>query len=88
METSRPTTLIDPYFIEENIIHYCVPNVPSRVARSGSYAHSNAIVPYLLELGNSKLKDAIKRIPALKRGVNTMEGELVHPVIAAELGRL
>jgi alanine dehydrogenase len=85
VETSRPTTLMDPFFIEENIIHYCVPNVPSRVARSGSYAHSNALVPYLIELGQSKFKDAIKNLPELKRGINTVNGELVHPVISAEL---
>lgn len=87
VETSRPTTLADPSFLEAEIIHYCVPNVPSRVARSGSYAHTNAIVPYLQDIGGKELLQVIKKRPALKRGINTFEGKLVHPVVAAALGK-
>lgn len=86
VETSRPTTLADPYFIVNNIIHYCVPNVPSRVARTGSYAFSNAILPYLLEFGRLGVDDALKKVPALRRGVNTLKGKLVHPGVAAAIG--
>jgi len=85
-ETSHPTTLANPSYVEEGIIHYCVPNVPSRVARTGSYAHSNAILPYLLEIGESDIESAIESIPELKRGLNTLKGKLVHPRVAAEVG--
>ncbi|MFQ5584517.1 MAG: alanine dehydrogenase, partial [Calditrichia bacterium] len=53
----------------------------------GSYAHTNAIVPYLQDIGGKELLQVIKRRPALKRGINTFEGELVHPVVAAALGK-
>ena len=85
VETSRPTTLADPSYIEEEIVHYCVPNVPSRVARTGSYAYSNAILPYLLKIGELGLEKALKAIPSLKRGVNTLEGELVHSGVEAAM---
>jgi len=87
VETSRPTTLEDPHFIEEEIIHYCVPNVPSRVARTGSHSLSNAILPYLLEMGALGIHNAMEKIADLRRGTNTFEGKLVHPLVAAALGK-
>ncbi len=86
VETSRPTTLANPSFIEEEIIHYCVPNVPSRVARTGSHAFSNVILPYLLEIGRLGLGEALHQISTLKRGVNTLRGKLVHQNVAAAIG--
>lgn len=87
VETSRPTTLEDPHFIEEDIIHYCVPNVPSRVARTGSHSLSNAILPYLLEVGELGIHSVIEKMNDLRRGLNTFEGKLVNPLVAAALGK-
>ncbi len=87
VETSRPTNLADPSFVEEDIIHYCVPNVPSRVARTGSHAFANSVLPYLLEMGRSGLEGAINMMPDLRRGVNTLKGKLAHPRVAKTMGK-
>ncbi|RMF55112.1 MAG: alanine dehydrogenase [Calditrichaeota bacterium] len=87
VETSRPTTLANPWYLEENIIHYCVPNVPARVARSASYAFSNAALPFVLEIANEGITQAMKHQPALRRGVNVFEGKLIHAQVAAAMGK-
>lgn len=74
-ETSRPTTHRDPVFIAENVIHYCVPNVPARVARSSSHALTNAALPYLLEIGARGVNAAIEANPSLRRGVQIWQGQ-------------
>jgi alanine dehydrogenase len=84
--TSRPTTHRDPTFVEEGVIHFCVPNVPARVARTASYAMTNSILPYVLEIGEQGIADAIRRDPALARGINLHRGRLAHAHVAAALG--
>jgi alanine dehydrogenase len=86
-ETSHPTNLVHPTFVKEGIIHYCVPNVPTLVARTASYALSNAHLPYLLEIGRDGIDEAIKNISALRAGVNVYQGKLAHPRVAEELSR-
>lgn len=86
VETSRPTTLVNPSYVEEGVIHYCVPNVPALVARTASYALSNAVLPYLILIGEVGIDAALATLPELKRGVNTRRGQLVHPALAAALG--
>ncbi len=85
--TSRPTTLRDPIYRVENIIHHCVPNVTSAFARTTSYAITNAALPYLLAMGQHGLQAAFKEEAALRTGVNLYQGQLVHPAIASALGR-
>lgn len=85
-ETSRPTTHRNPTFIEDGVIHYCVPTILSRVARTASHALLNASLPYLYEIGEFGVDEAIRRNPALKRGVNTWQGKLVNPQVADALG--
>jgi alanine dehydrogenase len=85
LETSRPTTLANPSYVEEEIIHYCVPNVTSRVARTSSYAFSNAIQSYLLEIGEVGIEQALKQNADLRRGVNTLSGKLAHSGVAEAL---
>jgi len=74
VETSRPTTHRDPTYLEEGVIHYCVPNVPARVARTGSHALTNALLPYLLEIGRLGLEEAIRTNRSLRRGVSVYRG--------------
>ena len=69
VETSRPTTHEHPTYIEEGVIHYCVPNIPSVVARTSTYAFVNAAFPYVLEIANKGVEAAIPDNPALERGV-------------------
>ena len=81
-ETSRPTTLLSPTFVKEGIIHYCVPNTPALVARTASYAFSNGVLPYLIEIGNLGLDESIKTNPSLKAGINMYKGKLSHNGLA------
>ncbi len=87
VETSRPTNHINPSYIEEGVVHYCVPNVPARVARTASYALANAILPYLLDIGRQGIHLALESHDDLRRGVNVFEGRLAHPGLASALGR-
>jgi alanine dehydrogenase len=85
--TSRPTTLRDQTYIDEDVIHFCVPNFTAAVARTTSYALTNATLSYLLAIGQHGVLGALKRTPTLLQGVNLYQGDLAHPAIAAALGR-
>lgn len=87
VETSRPTNHMNPSYVEEGVIHYCVPNTPARVARTASYALSNSMLPYLLQLGELGVEEALRTVPDLRRGVNTLNGKLAHHGVAAALGQ-
>lgn len=87
IETSHPTTLRDPTFLVDNVIHHCVPNVTSMCARTTSYAISNAALPYLLAVGRYGFPHALEKEPALRAGINLYRGQLAHPIIASALGR-
>ena len=80
--TSRPTTLHNPTFIEEGVIHYCVPNLTSGVARTASYALTNSVLPYLLELGAAGTTGLLSNLSALGSGVNLYQGQIVHPELS------
>lgn len=78
VETSRPTTNEKPTFIEEGVIHYCVPNMPSLVARTSTYAYLNAAMPFILELVTRGIDQAIESNPSIEHGVGTYRGEIRH----------
>lgn len=78
VETSRPTTHEHPTFIEEGTIHYCVPNMPSIVARTSTYAFLNAAFPFIQELANKGIEKAIAENRAIEHGIATHQGELRH----------
>lgn len=80
IETSRPTTHEHPTFVEEGMVHYCVPNIPGVVARTASHVFLNAALPYILEVANKGIEEAIKEYPAIESAVNTHNGELVNLV--------
>lgn len=83
-ETSRPTTHELPTFEEEGIIHYCVPNMPSVVARTATHAFVNAAMPYILDIANNGIDAAIKADLSLEKGINTHDGKLVHLTLLEE----
>lgn len=85
VETSRPTTHRDPVFIEENIIHYCVPNMTSAVARTATHAFNNAAWPYVYSVAKHGLEDAMARSRALTLGVAIHNGQVLNPTLAASL---
>ncbi len=75
-ETSRPTTHDRMTFVEEGVVHYCVPNVPSAVARTSTHAFVNAAFPYIWQLLSMGMEQAIEKSPAIQAGVMTYRGEL------------
>jgi len=83
-ETSRPTTHELPTYVEEGVTHYCVPNMPSVVARTATHAFVNAAMPYIVEIANKGVDAAVAADPALEMGVNTYDGKLVHLTLLEE----
>ena len=86
VETSRPTTLDDPVFVEGGVLHYCVKNVPAAVPVTSTRALSNALLPHVRNLAGLGLADALKSDPGLARGVAVAEGRVVDPVLARTTG--
>jgi alanine dehydrogenase len=78
IETSRPTTHEHPVYIEENVLHYCVPNITGAVARTATHAFVNVATPYILEIADKGVEAAIAADPALALAVNTHAGQLQH----------
>ncbi len=78
VETSRPTTHERPVFMEENVMHYCVPNMPGVVARTATHAFVNAAMPFILEIVEKGIARAMRDNPAIEHAVNTYQGKLRH----------
>ncbi len=83
VETSRPTTLRDPIFIEEGVVHFCVPNAPGVLPRTSTHAFNNAAWPYIRHIAEVGLDRAVEQMPALARGVAVRDGRIVHEALAA-----
>ncbi|HLA07742.1 MAG TPA: hypothetical protein VJ022_09890, partial [Anaerolineales bacterium] len=83
-ETSRPTTHELPTFVEEGVLHYCVPNMPGVVARTATHAFVNAAMPYLIHITDHGVEEAIAADPSLEMGINTHNGRLVHLTLLEE----
>jgi alanine dehydrogenase len=80
VETSRPTSHDHPTYIEEGVVHYCVPNMPGVLARTATHGFVNAAMPYILEIANLGAEKAIEQNPAIKASVNTFKGDVYHLV--------
>jgi alanine dehydrogenase len=85
-ETSRPTTHSDPTYVEEDITHYCVTNMPGAVPITSTYALTNATLPYVLAIADHGLAAAIELDPGLRLGVNVAGGRVTHPAVAEGVG--
>ncbi len=82
VETSRPTTHSHPTFIEEDVVHYCVTNMPGAVGRTSTYALTNVTLPYVLQLARKGLDVAVHASTALAQGVNIHAGKVTNPAVA------
>lgn len=87
VETSRPTTLRDPTFVSEGVVHFCVPNSASMVARTVSHALTNVALPYLLSIGQQGLEGALASHTALRTGAKLYQGKIASRRLAESLGR-
>jgi len=86
VETSHPTTHGDPVYVEEGIIHYCVPNIPAKVPRTSTYALTNSTLPLIQKIAGLGLREAVRTDLALARGINFFQGYLVRQEIGAPRG--
>ena len=81
-ETSKPTTHTDPVYVVEDVIHYCVANMPGAVPITSTKALTNATLPYVEAIADHGLADAVAHDPALARGVNVLEGKVTYEAVA------
>jgi alanine dehydrogenase len=86
VETSRPTTHGQPTYLIDDVVHYCVTNMPGAVGRTSTYALTNVTLPYVLQLAVKGLDRAIAENPALRQGVNVRGGKVTNPAVAATFG--
>jgi alanine dehydrogenase len=86
-ETSRPTTHTDPVYFVDNVLHYCVSNMPAAVPHTSTFALTNATFPYLLEIANKGLERACQEHPGLLTGVNIWRGKVTHRGVAESQNR-
>ncbi|HBG70817.1 MAG: alanine dehydrogenase [Bacteroidetes bacterium GWF2_43_63] len=87
IETSAVTTHKDPVFIKHDVIHYCVPNIPSRVPQTASYGLSNFFTPVIMEMGEEGGIEAfLKANPSLRQGIYMFNGILTNHMIGQNFG--
>lgn len=84
-ETSHATTHFDPTYIVDDIVHYCVPNMPGAVARTSTYALNNVTLPYALRIAGLGWKEAVRADSHLRAGLNVHGGKITHRAVADEL---
>jgi alanine dehydrogenase len=85
-ETSRPTTHSEPTYEVDEITHYCVTNMPGAVPITSTYALTNATLPYVIELAETGVEEALELSEPLRHGLNVRAGEITHPAVAEALG--
>ena len=85
-ETSHATTHADPVFIVDDVVHYCVANMPGGVARTSTFALNNATLPFALAIADKGWKRAVSEDPHLKAGLNVHAGKLTYAAVGEALG--
>jgi alanine dehydrogenase len=83
IETSRPTLLHHPTFVEHDVVHYCVTNMPAIVPRTSTFALTSSTFSYVLDLADHGLAEALRRSAPLRRGINVFRGAVTHAGVAA-----
>jgi alanine dehydrogenase len=85
VETIHPTSHTDPTYLECDVVHYAVPNMPGAVPHTSTVALTNATLPYVLQLARLGLDGALQAAPALVEALNVRDGAVVHPAVARAL---
>ncbi len=85
-ETSKATTHSDPVYVVDDVIHYCVANMPGAYARTSAFALNNATIKYGLMLANKGVEQACKDNYGLKMGLNTYKGIITYKAVADAFG--
>lgn len=85
-ETSKPTTHAEPTYVVDDVVHYCVANMPGAVARTSTYALNNVTLPHALRIARMGWKEALRSDPHLAAGLNVDKGKITYRAVAEELG--
>ncbi len=85
-ETSKPTTHANPTYVVDDVVHYCVANMPGAVARTSTFALNNATLPFVLALANKGWKGAMRADAHLAEGLNVHAGHIANKAVAEALG--
>ena len=85
-ETSRATTHQNPTYVEEGVVHYCVANMPGGVARTSTFALTNATMPFALALADKGYRKALLDDANLREGLNVSRGKVTYKAVADTLG--
>ncbi|WP_167002445.1 alanine dehydrogenase [Mumia sp. ZJ430] len=85
-EDSRPTTHVEPTFVVEQSVFYCVANMPGAVPHTSTYALTNVTLPYVLALADAGWRDALRADPALRAGLNVHDGRVTNEGVAEAHG--
>ncbi len=86
VETSKPTTFNDPTFIVDNVVHYCVANMPGGVPRTSTIALNKATLPYLVKLANKGYQKALGEDKNFLAGLNVHKGHVTYKAVADVFG--
>lgn len=86
VETSRPTSISNPVFVEHDVIHFCVPNIPSMVPRTASYGLTNASLEYIVNIADSGFSNAVLNDAGLAKGVSIYNGYCTNELVAETFG--
>jgi len=86
-ETSRPTSHSQPVYTEEGVVHYCVANMPSAVARTATLALTQATLPFAMALAGLGLRHALEKNAGLRNGLQVCAGHVTHAGLAQDTGR-
>ncbi len=81
METTRPTTHEDPIYIIDDVVHYCVANMPGAVPHTSTVALTNVTLPYVIRLAEQGWEKACQADPGLQKGLNIVHSEIVYKEI-------
>jgi alanine dehydrogenase len=87
-ETSHATTHTDPVYCVDDVLHYCVSNMPAAVPHTSTFALTNATAPYLFALADKGLELACEQNAAIREGVNTYRGHITHAAVAESQGKV
>lgn len=85
-ETTRPTTHEEPVYIIDDVVHYCVANMPGAVPYTSTVALTNVTLPYILKLAEGGWEEACEQDPSLNKGLNIIKGKIVYQPIAEAFG--
>ncbi|HEX4142854.1 MAG TPA: alanine dehydrogenase [Pirellulales bacterium] len=86
VETSHPTTHSEPTFMVDEVLHYCVTNMPGAVGRTSTYALCNVTLPWVLAIANRGIERAAAELPPVARSINIIGGEVTNEAVARTFG--